>query len=555
MDPKYLPNCVRNPTREDVLRYRIPGLDKPQHTIMAQYGNQHCLPDVLLQGKGLLGFFVRTIQGFRYWSPLEILMMHLQIAPAILLKPAKLSWFLLGNSICLPHVLLLQTNALRILFGTDRVPTMNEVFEDALKSRLKASQASMDEDKFAWYIAQSKWEVADAKAFLTFFLESLQWRGDSNSVFPQGTWFHPSKGLIHQHRVEINALTIEDIVISPTLPFRFTTDILLMAIPGEYGVITIMTMMTWMDVLQIWDYKFCPTDENGMMQNGQWINQASDETQQYLLFWNDDLRNQSQISNATPGKLVLYYDNDRLLIHKSNTDDIRTFRKDTHLQQFDYDSTGILTSMDIPNQITLLKKRDDNWKNLPFVVNPELLTKLDIEAMTPPKTDILLFKVTGDPTAIEMMIMLWNQLYDQQWLQEKGRVMNIQLLDSSNIRILFRPMLPITALPSLVLKDEMKMRAIRSYLTSTTTKEIAPSNLIFKYEGRSIGRGCYPDAFSFDALRNFVQHAFVTSSLGDPPSIVALGKRIGDGVVLKDSLDQRSQLLPQKERTNLGHLA
>ena len=316
-----------------------------------------------------------------------------------------------------------------------------------------------------------------------------------------------------------------------------------------------MTMMTWMDVLQIWDYKFCPTDENGMMQNGQWINQASDETQQYLLFWNDDLRNQSQISNATPGKLVLYYDNDRLLIHKSNTDDIRTFRKDTHLQQFDYDSMGILTSMDIPNQITLLKKRDDNWKNLPFVVNPELLTKLDIEAMTPPKTDILLFKVTGDPTAIEMMIMLWNQLYDQQWLQEKGRVMNIQLLDSSNIRILFRPMLPITALPSLVLKDEMKMRAIRSYLTSTTTKEIAPSNLIFKYEGRSIGRGCYPDAFSFDALRNFVQHAFATSSLGDPPSIVALGKRIGDGVVLKDSLDQRSQLLPQKERTNLGHLA
>lgn len=77
---------------------------------------------------------------------------------------------------------------------------------------------------------------------------------------------------------------------------------------------------------------------------------------------------------------------------------------------------------------------------------------------------------------------------------------------------------------------------------------------MLQYEGRSIGRGCYPDAFSFDAPRNFVQHAFVTSSLGDPPSIVALGKRIGDGVVLKDSLDQRSQLLPQKERTNLGHL-
>lgn len=541
MDPKLLPHRVQNPTREDVLRYRIPGLDKPQHTIMAQYGNQHCLPDVLLQGKGLMGFFVRTIQGFRYWSPLEILMMHLQTAPAILLKPAKLSWFLLGNSICLPHVLLMQTNALRILFGTDRVPTINEAFDTALKSRLKASQASTDEDKFAWYIAQSKWEVADAKAFLTFFLESLQWRGDSNSVFPPGTWFHPSKGLIQQNRVEASVPMIDDTVISPTLPFRFTTDIMIMAIPGEYGVITIMRTMTWMDLLQLWNYRFCPTDDHGKIPYGQLINQSFDETQQYLLIWKDDAQNQLHESDPAPGKLILYYDNDRLLIQKANTDDIRKFRQDTNLQQFDYDSMGILTSMDIPKQITLLKKRDDNWKNLPFVVNPELLAKLNIEAMTPPKTDILLFKVTGEPIAIEMMMMLWNQLYDEKWLHDKGRVMNIQILDSSNIRILLRPKLPISALPAIILKDEMKMRAIRSYLTSTTKKEIAPANLIFKYEGRSIGRGCYPDDFSFDALRDFVQHAFVTSSEGDPPSIVAFGKRIGD------LLERRRQLLPQKD--------
>ena len=101
--------------------------------------------------------------------------------------------------------------------------------------------------------------------------------------------------------------------------------------------------------------------------------------------------------------------------------------------------------------------------------------------------------MTGEPIAIEMMMMLWNQLYDEKWLQEKGRVMNIQILDSSNIRILLRPKLPISALPAIILKDEMKMRAIRSYLTSTTKKEIAPANLIFKYEGRSIGRGCYPE--------------------------------------------------------------
>ena len=61
------------------------------------------------------------------------------------------------------------------------------------------------------------------------------------------------------------------------------------------------------------------------------------------------------------------------------------------------------------------------------------------------------------------------------------------------------------------------------------------------------GEDATQNDFSFDALRDFVQHAFVASSFGDPPSIVAFGKRIGDKVVLKDLLERRRQLLPQKD--------
>lgn len=548
MDVKYLPNGgSQKVTREDVLRYRIPGLDKPQHTIMAQYGNQHCLPDILLQGKGLMGFFVRTFNGFRFWSPIEILMMHLQVAPTILLKLSKLSWFLLGNSICLPHVLLLQTNALRILFGEDRVESPHEALTRAIKTRLKASQAQTQEDQFAWYIAHTKWEVTDAKAFLEFFLAALQWKGDANSVFPAGAWFHPSKGLIvqSQDRIQIERLTELDI--TPTLPFRITTDIMLHAVPGEYGIITLMNPMTWGDILHIWNFKFAPVVSDEKLQMHQLINQDFDEVHKYLLVWDKDSHLSSNFQKTEGKSVILYYDQDRLLIHKPINDTWWKIREEGMLRGLDYDSKGVVTPSEAFNRAVLLKKKDDNQITLPFVVNGENLTKLNIETLIPEGTDILLFAATGDPFAIDMMIMLWTHLFDAQWLHPRGRAMNIQLIDSKNIRILFRPHLPTTALPISFLKEEIQMRIIRSFLASSRVKIIAPPNLIFKYDGKVIARGCYAPDFSFDSLRQYAQHALVSRCFGDSPSIIALGKRIGDGVTLKDLQEQRNSLMPNKD--------
>lgn len=125
--------------------------------------------------------------------------------------------------------------------------------------------------------------------------------------------------------------------------------------------------------------------------------------------------------------------------------------------------------------------------------------------------------------------------------------MNLQLLDSENIRISFRPHLPTTALPISFLKDEMQMRSIRSFLASSRDKIIAPPSLIFKYEGRVVSRGCYAPEFNFDSLRQYAQHALVSSCFGDPPSMIALGKRMGDGATLKDLQEQRNRLMPDKD--------
>ena len=545
MDPKYLPRGTPNATKEDVLRYRIPGLDKSQHTIMAQYGNQHSLPEHLLQEKGLMGFFVRTPTSFRYWSPAEILMMHLHVAPATLLKPPKLSWFLLGNAICLPHVLLLQTNALRILFGTDRVESPSDALQRVVKDRLQASKIRINEDHFAWYIAKTPWEVADAKAFLDFFLVSLKWKGDANSVFPPGTWFHPSKGLIGDHRIE-NQQQVESVPVSPTLPFQLTSDLMLFAIPGEYGIITIMNSMTWKDILQIWNFNFVPQDDHDNFQLHQIINQDFDEIRKHLLVWNESDQIMNPCDDEGEGKLILYYEQERLLVLKTKAMEWKDIQQEGMMQSLDYDSMCVVTPNLVIKKPILMKSKDDNQKLLPFIVNPELLSQLEIETIVPPKTDILLLRVKGSPTAIDMMILFWSNLFDQNWLQSRGRVMNIQLLDANNIRILFRPHMPVTALPTSFLRGEMQMRILRSYLASSVETIIAPPNIIFKFAGRAIFRGKFPLNFSFDKLRFFL-HAFVMNCFGDTPSMITLAKTIGEGTILRDLLDKRMQLLPGKE--------
>ena len=89
-DPNFLPGQHRVWTKKQILDFRIPGIDGKLPTFMSRYGQQHMLRPYQLTTKGLSGHFLRSGTSFGFWSPCEIALLHAQVAPLALLKPAAL---------------------------------------------------------------------------------------------------------------------------------------------------------------------------------------------------------------------------------------------------------------------------------------------------------------------------------------------------------------------------------------------------------------------------------------------------------------------------------
>ena len=84
--------------------------ESSKNSMMAAYGEHHMIPHYLLKQKGLQGFFISEHGSFRWFQPVEMALMHLQTSPMVLLKPAKLAWHSIGNSIATVHSVLAIAN-------------------------------------------------------------------------------------------------------------------------------------------------------------------------------------------------------------------------------------------------------------------------------------------------------------------------------------------------------------------------------------------------------------------------------------------------------------
>ena len=112
-----------------------------------------------------------------------------------MLKPAKLAWDFLGNSITVTHAMFLMIHAYQILDYIDPQIAPSNVINKFLQMRLHASKTAMRQDQFAWYVGQLDVIELDMKK-IAFFVAQMSWLDDDpNRIWPEGTFFHPSRGL------------------------------------------------------------------------------------------------------------------------------------------------------------------------------------------------------------------------------------------------------------------------------------------------------------------------------------------------------------------------
>ena len=204
---------------------------------MSQYGHQHELPYPHLTSKGLFGFFTREHDGFRFWTPWEIACLHLHYQGGLLLKPAKVSWQILGNMIVLPHAVLTWINMLEIDNNSRpddmcyKIQPASETFQKLMAERTTISQTTRIQDDMAWYFGTNK-QAEHYQQQLAAIVSQLGSQPDENGMiaisFPPGKWWHPDLGIQGGPEPEVSSIETFPLVVDD-----YTVKI--KAGPGHYG--------------------------------------------------------------------------------------------------------------------------------------------------------------------------------------------------------------------------------------------------------------------------------------------------------------------------------
>ena len=119
LDPWYMPPQQAGSAtslRSNAAAYRVKALGQQVPTIMAQYTQQHLLPEPLLARKGLFGPLLRDETGhIRFFSGPEVCALHGAVLPQWLDEDTRAQYTALGNAIAPAHAVFALAHAVQLL--------------------------------------------------------------------------------------------------------------------------------------------------------------------------------------------------------------------------------------------------------------------------------------------------------------------------------------------------------------------------------------------------------------------------------------------------------
>ena len=509
MDSALLPGPMRPWTPQEILAFRIPGPFQKQPVFLAAYGRQHELPAQALLSGGLLGFFTRQQNTFRWWSPWEQSMLHLQSSGIVMLKPARLSWQLLGNMISIPHATLLLAN-MHFFRGIESKITFSEIFIKLRASRYTVQNAKRLQDDHAWYLGvQGEGQALQKKT--TALFAQLSWQCDhteqTKPMMLPNTWWHPDAGL------QIKKDPLLDLPMK--IEYRPTevefVEIHLKAVPGNYGVYYIQSEHLAHCIRAVWDGKLLPEhDKESYLQeliiDKEHMNLVLPNQTKVLL--EDE---QEELGRRT---ILLIRHEKALVISDVNPKDPwqKVLRDFAGFQIGLQDQYGEIPLHTVLADLTLLHVGPPPLlAELPLLPDVSLLHDLQIEKFRVPHTDILRIKFKGSPESLSEAALWWKHSLTREWQVHIGRDMIYQDVEEDEMQFLFHPIRgqepeKPAATPVTVLQKMIPVRLLQTFLKSLTSTEEDAVVCIFKVQGRTLAQMKMPAKMPFRIINAALNH-------------------------------------------------
>ena len=150
LDPHYVPaSRATGQRKQSPRRYRLRSKSERVGCMMAQYTQQHKLPDQFLAERGILGQLYCQGDLVRFFTWPEVAVMLGMTRPILLTGRSETDFRLLGNAIAVPHSTLALIQGLHSL-GLPDLPTVPEAVASALAARIKRSNATFLPHRQGW---------------------------------------------------------------------------------------------------------------------------------------------------------------------------------------------------------------------------------------------------------------------------------------------------------------------------------------------------------------------------------------------------------------------
>lgn len=540
-----MPGKLRVWNQRDVLGYRIPSLDLKLQTFMGAYGEQHLLPPYSLQTSGLFGQFQRQGAIVRFWTPIEIAMLQVQPKPIILLKPARLSWQALGNSISPVHAVYLMTQALQILQYIDAYFQVEKVVEHMIENRLRVGSTAMKQDEFAWYLGSSVQNDLNQQR-LHQFVAAMSWQDDTPRTWPVNGYFDIKDGFL-SFDVPILEGAQNTIPVSPTQNFPILFQLQLILVPGEYGTYQVDGTMKWRTLLALWDFRLRPdlqTWDLNLLDKSLKETLVTDRVQLIPIDHEETLNMQVSTSEESVQSLPLIVQEsiDLSIYEITNAVTWQDIKAKNPLPDGNFmDAFGVVHSSHKFLHPTMLTLQDQPIE--PVADFGDIyagMLGVQFETWIPSNTDHLVMHCTGSANHMRSFLAFWAHSQLSSWSKQLGRRQLIQHIDEENVRIIFAARHPSTAIPAKMLREELLIRILR-ILMLTMNQDTDDSSIVLwsmKYRGKLIDGGALGIHATFEPWIYLLEHVFQLSVFRGQPTMVAAAQRITELTTMQDIVDR-----------------
>ena len=559
MHPDLFPYRVQGElSTHKIFQTRVPGVMRIQPVAMAMYGQQHLLSLQLLLDKGLQGFFCQEGGQYRWYKPLELILMHLQLDPIICLKPLSKAWRHIGNMIAMPHALLQLLNAWRALGEIPDNLSMPKVFAHVRQNRLQANQIQCVEDPEAWFMAKPEnlQHMIDRKAqFLSlfgqttvrdcemqpdFFVHQHVGRTSISSFVAQAQ--QTRTALDHRQEPPETPLSFEVVademeanegnqVKNDSLKRPLQQDdapqasqwtaVIPFLLPGEYGQVWVHSSVPLQHVMTNWFHEVVLAKADHSSQ----ILSQTDLAGKVIAYPVTAMpRYCHEVDNRTPWgephHTVVFrrHEEIQLLAGPVESRIVQLpgmFHEDAQVWYDEFGEVPENAKLRMHQVLTHEFVADSTLTEVHSLI--ESFAKASVQTYVPNETDILVVVIKATPWEVREILDVWALACPPAWQTQHGRKLHVQISEDQG-RILFVPWCGKNATPVTMLQGIVQVRLARMLLRAFHVSH--GILVVFKL----------PPDQPMEQIYEALRHAFVITEQGYNISLVAYGKRVGGSV-------------------------